>query len=149
MEYHWIKVKKKEGFTMTISGDTAGQASVVARPGHLRATICQRNAGGVDDPLGDASAACLWKAATEPQRRQIAERFAQARADDVRDALLDAEDSSPPADQSARATSLGRRLWRLWTHYRDQSVERLQIQGQLRTDFPRFNFEESPCRSRP
>jgi hypothetical protein len=57
-------------------------------------------------------------------------QFARARADDVRDALLDAQ---VPERASTRATerALGAALWRAWICYRDQVLDRLHRKGRL------------------
>jgi hypothetical protein len=71
--------------------------------------------------------------------------FGSARADDVRDALLDIEDGIGPGEargevmaggdgktrEQRRAEALGRALWPLWTAFRDERLAELYRRGRI------------------
>ncbi|MGA3066076.1 MAG: hypothetical protein ABSF29_04430 [Tepidisphaeraceae bacterium] len=91
------------------------------------------------DAWGDADAVCLWRACQPDQQQEIADRFAVAHADGVRDALLDAQDAlaAPAAAGKDSAAILARAIWREWSVYRDRSVEDLHRRGRLRLESSR------------
>jgi hypothetical protein len=82
------------------------------------------------DALADADRARLWAGCAAGLREKIALQFARARADDVRDALLDAQ---TPGRQSAQAIphAVGTALLRAWIVYRDQILNQLHRRGQI------------------
>jgi hypothetical protein len=124
------------------------QANVPGDPGLPRG-MGDADCDGKDDPWADAGARRLWQACEPGQQEEIAQRFALTRADDVRDALLAAEDSGVSEPTGGAAERFGRALWGIWSRYRDHCVEALQSGGRLGTDSSILNFEESPCQSRP
>jgi hypothetical protein len=135
--------------TGTGAGSGRGRTADERRQPDLPAGIVQADCDGVLDSLADISTRQLWAGCSGPQRQEIAERFAQNRDDDIRDALLAAEDSRQSGSKAGAAANLGTQLWKVWALFRDQSVEDLHRRGRLRLDFSHFEFEEAPCRSRP
>jgi hypothetical protein len=92
--------------------------------------------GDCDGPApADADADQFWAGCAANLRERIAMQFARARADDVRDALLDAQ---MPARVPAHAIhqAVGAALWRAWIGYRDQVLEQLQRRGQFDLELP-------------
>jgi hypothetical protein len=130
-------------------GSGGGGATNQVRQPDLPMGIVQADCDGVLDSLADVSTRQLWAGCSGPQRREIAERFAQNRDDDVRDALLAAEDSRQSGPNASAAANLGTQLWKVWSLFRDQSVEDLHRRGRLRLEVSNFQFEEAPCRRRP
>jgi hypothetical protein len=97
-----------------------------ALPPGTRPGDCERSAATIFDADPDQ----LWAGCTAGQKERIAQQFARVRADDVRDALLDAP---PPARQPAAPIprELGATLWRAWIRYRDQVLDQLHRNGQI------------------
>jgi hypothetical protein len=103
---------------------------ILRRFGVLPPGISQSQCDRPAEALADADLEHIWIACPKSMRERIAMQFAQARADDVRDALLDA----PGSDyQRATATpaALGAVLWRAWISYRDQMLNQFYRRGQI------------------
>jgi hypothetical protein len=88
------------------------------------------------DPCADADAVGLWRACRADQQEEIADRFTEARADGVRDALLEAQDAMDAAGSAGKSsmTVLANAIWREWSDYRDRAVEDLHRRGRLRLE---------------
>src|SRR5450432_1280196 len=87
-----------------------------AQPGGLPPGISQRDCEGPFDPLADFSQEQLWRCCTPQQQLAIVTEFAQNRADDVRDAILEAQSE---AHSKSAAGVMSRFLWRGWIDHRD------------------------------
>jgi hypothetical protein len=109
-----------------------------SRRGGLPPGVRQADCDGpFDEPR---SGQPLWGACNASQQESIAMRFADDRADDVRDAVLRLQDQRPAAATQSggglsldqlRAQALGQALWPIWTTYRDRAVNDLYRQGSI------------------
>jgi hypothetical protein len=110
--------------------------SISPRDPGLPAGVSQSDCDGPRDNFADAGDEELWNACAPRQQEQIAEDFAETRADDVRDALLDAsEDAARPGVVSHPprcASVVGQRIWRAWIIHRDREVGELHRRGMIR-----------------
>lgn len=82
------------------------------------------------DALADADLEQIWIACPQGMRERIAMQFAHARADDVRDALLDGP-GPPHPRAAAMPITAGATLWRAWIGYRDQILNQFHRRGQI------------------
>lgn len=97
-----------------------------ALPPGTRPGDCDRCGATIPDADPDQ----LWAGCAAGLKERIALQFARGRADDVRDAVLDA---SPPARSAAPPSprDLGATLWPAWIRYRDQVLDQLHRNGQI------------------
>jgi len=107
--------------------------ALASRP-DLPAGVRRSDCDGPPDPLADASSEQLWQACDERLQWAIAERFAAARADEVRDGLLETE-HSPPVGRNDRImlATLGEAIWRAWIAYRNSAVEDHYRRGRIQS----------------
>jgi len=119
------------------------EAIATRQPG-LPAGVTQADCDGPADELAQASEAELWRICLPGQREAIAQRFAQCHGDDLRDALLEAQDAAGlPAGAGSRSADAGRgtarspaealaaAIWRLWLVHRDRALNDLYRRGEL------------------
>ncbi|MGD1275663.1 MAG: hypothetical protein ABR964_00395 [Tepidisphaeraceae bacterium] len=119
------------------------EATPTRQPG-LPAGVTQADCDGPADELAGASEAELWRICLPGQREAIAQGFAQRHGDDLRDALLEAQDAAGlPGSAGSRTAHAGWRparsptqvlaaaIWRLWLAHRDGALNDLYRRGEL------------------
>jgi len=116
----------------------------------LPADVLPSECDGRPDPLADADPQHLWDACSSAVQERIADEFCISSAEEVRDAVLLAEDAAQSGIsrlpetaaavlasvglsrfQQRRVIPLGRTLWSAWVRYRDVAVHRLRRGGQI------------------
>jgi hypothetical protein len=103
-------------------GNTFTDNRSLGRSPGLPPGTSQPDCDGFPDPFARAGDSQLWLACDDRQRIQIAQDFALARPEAVRDAILDSQDSGT-------ARQLGRALWQCWISYRRKALNQLHQQG--------------------
>jgi hypothetical protein len=103
---------------------------VLLRFAGLPPGIRQSDCDGPTDEPSDLDGDRLWAACSDSLQERIAMQFARTRADDVRDAVLDAEGLDGQA-APALPQSMGTALWRAWIDYRDHVLNQLHRRGQV------------------
>jgi hypothetical protein len=80
--------------------------------------------------LDDASGSALWRMCEARQQEALSERFVDAHAETLRDAILDLEDARSSA-RSSPAAALANLIWSSWIIFRDRALRDLLTTGQL------------------
>jgi hypothetical protein len=104
----------------------------------LPADITQRQCDGPFDPLHDAGGDHLWRACRPTGQEKIAGRFADARIEILRDAILDVQDQLSTTSGGAIALrgsgpdlALGQALWSAWIGFRNRALRDMLARGEL------------------
>jgi hypothetical protein len=84
-------------------------------------------------PIADMGESRLWQICGSREQERLSSQFAALNVEFVRDAILDAEDSTsvPGPSERRQEIMLGGLLWREWIGFRDRALRELRRSGDL------------------
>jgi hypothetical protein len=98
-------------------------------PPGVRDADCERP----PSPLADAGENQLWRICGPQEQERMSSHFVERNAELLRDAILDAGESSasPGSSERGREILLGGLLWPAWICFRDRALRELRRDGEF------------------